>query len=242
MLLNLNCCGLRNDNLYKGAINVNKDFARIITFLRKEKKLSQKQAAQELGISQALLSHYEKGIRECGLDFVIKAADYYNVSCDYLLGRTADRDYEAAEPVVDKGSKKQSAAQVVSRRLIANMLNAIYDMAATAKNRRLDRTVTNYFMLEAYRVFRYMYSANPENSRGLFTVADDVYSGYAGAAMEKLRTDIRSMCDAESDSCLKALTEEEYSPEKLAQEYPDTAGEIFNVIHQAENVISRMKN
>ena len=73
---------------------MNKDFARNITFLRKVRKLSQKQAALELGISQALLSHYEKGIRECSLDFVVKAADYYNVSCDYLLGRTADREYD----------------------------------------------------------------------------------------------------------------------------------------------------
>ena len=67
---------------------MNKDFPRIITLLREEKGLSQKQAASELGISQPLLSHYEKGIRECSLDFVVKTADYYNVTCDYLLGRT----------------------------------------------------------------------------------------------------------------------------------------------------------
>ena len=70
---------------------MNNDFPRIITLLRKERGLSQKQAAMELGVSQALLSHYEKGIRECGLDFVIHIADYYSVSCDYLLGRTPDR-------------------------------------------------------------------------------------------------------------------------------------------------------
>ena len=63
------------------------DFSRIITLLRKEKGISQKQVASDLGISQALLSHYEKGIRECGLDFVVKVADYYGVSCDYLLGK-----------------------------------------------------------------------------------------------------------------------------------------------------------
>ena len=38
--------------------------------LRKEKNLSQKEAAESLEVSQALLSHYEKGIRECGLDFL----------------------------------------------------------------------------------------------------------------------------------------------------------------------------
>ena len=68
------------------------DFNRIITLLRKEKGVTQKQAAVDLGVSQALLSHYEKGIRECGLDFVVRVADYYGVSCDYLLGRSADRN------------------------------------------------------------------------------------------------------------------------------------------------------
>ena len=70
---------------------MNAAFPRILTLLRKERGVSQKTAAAELGISQALLSHYEKGIRECGLDFVVRAADYYSVSCDYLLGRTADK-------------------------------------------------------------------------------------------------------------------------------------------------------
>ena len=54
------------------------EFNRIITLLRKERGITQKQAAQELGISQAQLSHYEKGIRECGLAFVVQVADYYD--------------------------------------------------------------------------------------------------------------------------------------------------------------------
>lgn len=64
-------------------------FSDRLLLLRKERKLSQKQAAADLGVSQSLLSHYEKGIRECGNDFLVKAAEYYGVSCDYLLGRTA---------------------------------------------------------------------------------------------------------------------------------------------------------
>ena len=51
---------------------MNDAFPRIITLLRKERGLSQKKAAEELQVSQALLSHYEKGIRECGLEFVVK--------------------------------------------------------------------------------------------------------------------------------------------------------------------------
>ena len=62
------------------------DFSRSLTLLRKEKGISQRSAAKDLGISQALLSHYENGIREPGLAFVVKACDYYGVSADYLLG------------------------------------------------------------------------------------------------------------------------------------------------------------
>ena len=220
---------------------MNKDFSRNITFLRKEKKLTQKQAAEELGISQALLSHYEKGIRECGLDFVIKAADYYNVSCDYLLGRTADRDYDLKEPVIEKASRKQSAAQIVNRRLIANMVNVIYDFAATAKNRKLDRTINNYLMIMLYRVFRRLYSANGTNPTEIFTVPRELYSGYAYAVMDKYYTDIGSMTDKDSTAYLEAFEKLNTSPEQIADEYPDTAGEIFNVIQQAENNILKLK-
>ena len=60
--------------------------------LRREKKLSQREAAAMLGVSQALLSHYENDAREPGFDFVIRACDYYGVTADYLLGRTDERN------------------------------------------------------------------------------------------------------------------------------------------------------
>lgn len=72
-------------------------FSQALSHLRHEKGISQRLAAQELGVSQALLSHYENGIREPGLAFVVKACDYYQVSADYLLGRTSDRS-ESAGP------------------------------------------------------------------------------------------------------------------------------------------------
>lgn len=68
------------------------NFPIILSELRKEKGLSQKDAAAQLGISQALLSHYEKGIRECGQSFLLRVADFYDVSTDYLLGRSKNRN------------------------------------------------------------------------------------------------------------------------------------------------------
>jgi len=59
--------------------------------LRRERGLSQRQAAAELGVSQALLSHYETDAREPKLDFIIRVCDYYSVTTDFILGRTKER-------------------------------------------------------------------------------------------------------------------------------------------------------
>ena len=65
-----------------------RSFCRILGDLRREKGISQRKAATDLQISQALLSHYENGAREPGLSFVCRACDYYGVSADYILGRS----------------------------------------------------------------------------------------------------------------------------------------------------------
>ncbi|MCR5664932.1 MAG: helix-turn-helix transcriptional regulator [Oscillospiraceae bacterium] len=62
--------------------------AQRLSALRRQRRLSQRGAAAELGVSQALLSHYENGIREPGLAFVRRACDFYGVTADYLLGRS----------------------------------------------------------------------------------------------------------------------------------------------------------
>lgn len=70
---------------------MSESFSARLSALRKQRRLTQKEAARALGVSQALLSHYENGVRECGLDFVISAADFYGVTCDYLLGRSQSK-------------------------------------------------------------------------------------------------------------------------------------------------------
>lgn len=69
-----------------------KSFAQILSELRRTAGLSQRKAAADLNISQALLSHYENGAREPGLNFVCRVCDYYNVAADYLLGRSPNPD------------------------------------------------------------------------------------------------------------------------------------------------------
>lgn len=216
---------------------MNKDFSRIITLLRKEKKLSQKQVANDLEISQALLSHYEKGIRECGLDFLIKIADYYNVSCDYLLGRTPQR-YTDITDVSDDTSKSKSDAvsQIVNKKLIQNTQSVLYDYLIKIGNRKLSNYVSNYLMLATYNMFRKVYSANDNNPQDMFAVHKDVYDGFSTAAMQVLSTRIACATDLSCESdFIKQSGNFEISPDELATEYPQLASSVFNLIQHAES-------
>jgi len=56
--------------------------------LRKKKGISQLRLSIDLNTTQNTISRYETGEREPGIDELIKIADYFNVSVDYLIGRT----------------------------------------------------------------------------------------------------------------------------------------------------------
>ena len=71
-----------------GMDTMQRSFPETLSALRRDENISQRKAAADLNISQALLSHYENGAREPGLGFVCRACDYYGVSADYLLCRT----------------------------------------------------------------------------------------------------------------------------------------------------------
>ena len=56
--------------------------------LRKARRITQVRLAMELNMSQNTVSRYENGEREPGIAELIKIADYFDVSVDYLLERT----------------------------------------------------------------------------------------------------------------------------------------------------------
>lgn len=63
-------------------------FSERIRELRLEKRLSRKQLAEALFVSERLISYWENGKRECDFEMLIKIASYFKVSIDYLLGYT----------------------------------------------------------------------------------------------------------------------------------------------------------
>lgn len=58
--------------------------------LRTEKNLTQEEVAKEIGTSQTNIGRWEKGLNEPSSSFVVKLANFFEVSTDYLLDRSDD--------------------------------------------------------------------------------------------------------------------------------------------------------
>ncbi|WP_395151526.1 helix-turn-helix domain-containing protein [uncultured Allofournierella sp.] len=227
------------------------EFNRIITLLRKERGITQKQAAADLGVSQALLSHYEKGIRECGLEFVVRVADYYDVSCDYLLGRSADRNGltlrvedipnpEAAKDSIYKGS----TLPTMNKKLISNSLNILFDKLAAGQNSGLVTEVSAYLSIAVYKMFRLLYSSNSKNAASLFSLSNGRWEGYSDAAMNLAQANVSALLEGEEvgdkagmkDTSCFAMTSQ-----TLEQEYRLYHNSLMMLINNSEKRIQKGK-
>lgn len=217
---------------------MNNSFPRIITLLRKERKITQKKAAMDLGVSQALLSHYEKGIRECGLNFLVKCADYYGVSCDYLLGRSPEplgatlqvEDIPSADAANDN-KLNGSVLATLNKKLISNSLNILFDLLIRSGNHDLLKLVSDSLFQNVYSMFRLIYSSNENNNQGVFKLSNELYSELSEAAM------LRDKAYIKSNLYLKNSTKTEnliISTESLQREYPLFASSLLNLIKNAE--------
>ena len=66
-------------------------FSNILRQLRSEKNISTYKLADILHVSRSSISNYETGIRTPSYELLVEIANFFNVSIDYLLGRTSDR-------------------------------------------------------------------------------------------------------------------------------------------------------
>lgn len=110
----------------------------ILKNLRNSTGKSQAEVAKLLGTSQQVYQNYEAGRREANYDMLIKLANLYNVSIDYLLGR------EQSEPdeIENKMTVKEMEDDIVNRwlnlgeigrEIVYNMLLSMVDLAEAKK-------------------------------------------------------------------------------------------------------------
>ena len=227
---------------------MNPDFSRSLSLLRQEKGISQRMAAKELGISQALLSHYENGIREPGLAFVAKACDYYNVSADFLLGRTLSRDGTTifdVDTLPDASQEKDnvlrgSVMATLNKKLLVNSISVLFDLLGKLGRREAIKAASDYLGVAVYKAFRHLYRADGARSEDLFSLSPRQFvTGMPNAEM--------LYCELEYVEALAEHAREkgsfpDMSNDCLTRAYPGQYQSLLQIIHTTGERITRRVN
>lgn len=194
-----------------------------ISTLRKAKGWSQKETAIKLGISQALLSHYEKGIRECGLEFLVKAAKVFNCSTDYLLGLETSKS-NLIDDVDDISLDLKRAPKLDKSRLdVINTLNLLYSITARIGNPEIAKDFNNIIFSNLYQLIcmlekRYFTVDLFHNEQTINIInAQNLGSGALASLINRL-----------DDNKIKL----NLSKELIASEYPLSSASLFNITNK----------
>ena len=222
------------------------EFSRTLSLLRRERGVSQRVAAGELGISQALLSHYENGVREPGLAFVRRACDYYRVSADFLLGRALTRDGTTigAEELYDASAEKGnvlrgSIVATLNKKLLVNSLDMLFDLLGRVGSKEAVTAASNYLGDAIYKMFRHLYRAPSTQNEGFFSIpANHFLAGCTDADMTYSEADYldaltAQVKDAGRDS-FPVITND-----TLAQSYPGAYQSLLQIVHNTGERINR---
>ena len=213
------------------------EFSRTLSLLRQERGVSQRTAASDLGISQALLSHYENGIREPGLSFVVKACDYCHVSADFILGRTLSRDgsmlsseevLEAAEP----GNILQgSVLATLQSKLLSGAVGVLFGLLGKLGDKTAINTAAAYLGGAVYQLYRHLYRAAGANEAyfALDPAACTMGTADADMKLEEVR-----YARALRAQAAKKVEFPDLSPEALTAGYPGRCQSLTQVLSTAD--------
>lgn len=221
------------------------DFSHILLSLRKERKLTQKQAAKDLDISPALLSHYEKGVRECGLQFVVRAADYYHVSCDYLLGRTTDRSGMAPELVSPHGHHHDKPLALTAhddqrQKQILQSVHILFKMLEACDNEQLTEETSHAISVLIYTLFRALFGHQQPVRGRMFALPAEQAFTLSSAAIHRAiaRTGIMARGGAvQEQPGVDADNIPYLSEDQLRQDFPFFMTSLSRLFREAETTI-----
>lgn len=218
------------------------EFSRVLSMLRKERGLSQRKVAAELGISQALLSHYENGIREPGLPFVIRVCDYYHVSADYLLGRSPDREGTtiSAEDIYDSSTEKGNVLRgpviaMLQKKLILNTTNMLFDLLGKVGNKDAIQEASAYLGSTLFKVYRHLYRASGSDEKYM---AVDICSFNAGAVDADMHLSEAKYAAALERARAEGASFPDLSHESMNTAYPGLHQSALQVFHAANDRVN----
>lgn len=214
------------------------EFSRTLSLLRRERGVSQRTAAGDLGISQALLSHYENGVREPGLSFVVKACDYYNVSADFILGRTLSREgsmltHEEVLNTAEPGNILQgSVMATLQSKLLSGAVGVLFGLLGKLGDKAAINAAAAYLGSAVYQLYRHLYRAAGANEAYFALDPAACAMGVAGADMK--------LCENRYAQALRnqAAQKAEFpdlSAEAVTAAYPGRCQSLTQVLSTADS-------
>ena len=222
-------------------------FPKTLAYLRKEKKISQKEAAAALGVSQALLSHYENGLREPGLEFAVRAAEYYGVTTDYLLGVTADKEGRRIAvselPDAGKGRKRDiqnSSPYAMQKRISMNAVGFLYDTLEKLGSSVLLDETASYLSLAVYKLYRYL-AFEEENKNGFFLLPPQEYESLCDAEIKRTEGNIKRILREKGGREEKLAKLPPLDHELLREEYPAYEQSVLALLHAVGGRLDRLR-
>ena len=218
------------------------DFSRTLSMLRKEQGISQRKVAAALGISQALLSHYENGIREPGLGFVIKVCDYYHVSADYLLGRTLDREGTtiAAEDLYDSSAEKGKVLRgpiiaMLQKKLVVNTTSMLFDLLGKVGNKEAIQEAAAYLGGALFKLYRQLYRAGGNEEKYM---AVDSCAFNSGAVDADLHLSEAKYAAALEEAAKDGASFPDLGHDAMNAAYPGVHQSALQVFHAASERVN----
>lgn len=212
------------------------EFSRTLSLLRQERGVSQRTAAGDLGISQAPLSHYENGIREPGLAFVVRACEYYHVSADFMLGRTLSREGsmlsgEEILNMADEGNVLQgSVLATLQSKLLSGAISVLFALLGKLGDKAAINHAGAYLGSAVYQLYRLLYRSAGANEDYFSLPAGDFAQGAAAADMtlQQLRF-ARSLGDRDKADF------PDLSTQTLNAAYPGRSQSLTQVLSSADS-------
>ena len=219
------------------------EFSRTLSLLRQERGVSQRTAAADLGISQALLSHYENGIREPGLSFVVRACDYYNVSADFILGRTLSREgsmmtHEEVLNAAEPGNILQgSVLATLQSKLLSGAVGVLFGLLGKLGDKTAINAAASYLGSAVYQLYRHLYRSAGANE-AYFSLDP------AACAMGTADADMK-LSEVQYSRALRAQTAKkaefpDLTPETLNAAYPGRCQSLTQVLSTADARLSAL--
>ena len=219
------------------------EFSRTLSLLRKERGVSQRVAAADLGVSQALLSHYENGIREPGLAFVSKVCDYYHVSADYMLGRTLARDGSmlTAEEILNAAEPSNvlqgSVLATLRGKLITSASGVLFGLLGKLGDKDAINAAADSLGCHISLLYRLLHRAAGGSTAYFALPEEDCAAGAASAGASLARTDYaRALAKLSREKAAFP----DMSHETLNSAFPGRSQGMIQVLSTADGQLNRL--